>query len=157
MSLIDILPNENWTNESMSTNTAEFRVGPKSEFLVTISTHGCVLVIKLDCLPGALSDDRGDLIPKIKNWFEMGIQEIIVVLDMHCTVHVSACKDSIKPNSVEFSCLHRLGNLGLVAKTFPQVICKFHTERLNVLNPTAFRAWFCTDPGHQNYLRESFR
>ena len=142
----------------MSSNTAYFKAGPKSQLLVTVSTHGCALVIKLGCLPNAMPEEPGNLIPEIRSWFEAGIQEIIEneCSHLHWTVHVSACKDSIKPNQVEFGCLHTLGDLEIVAKELPYVWCEFRTDVPHI-DPSAFSAWFCTDLGQQRNLRDSIR
>ena len=141
-SLTAILP-ENWTCETRYSNKVEFRAGPQSQFLVTVSTHGCALVIKLGCLPKGMPEQPSNLIPQIRCWFENGIEEMLEnrFPNLHCTVYVSACKDCIRPNQVEFKCLQRLGNLGLVPKELSHVICKVHTE-VPALDPNVFKAWF---------------
>ena len=156
-SLKDLLPEHGyWTYENMSSQTAEFRVGPEGQFLVTISSHGCALVVKLGYLPDEITDQPANLIPEIRCWFKSGIQDIISkdFSNMHCTVYVSPCRDGITPNHVKFECLQRLGSLGLTTKQLPLAICKVHSKTLGSL---AFREWFCADASQQKILRDSFR
>ena len=132
-----------WKQLGMSFNEASFRAGQHSEILVNISTHFCVIVLKVFCIQDVFSTDCMSpcMISQIRRRFEAGIQFVLerACPALHCSVCISPCRPSFANFHLNPGCLERIGSLENV-ENLKVAVCFDHSNHLSFQK---FKCWFC--------------